>query len=364
MRSRISHFTRSPGFTLIELLVSMSILTLLLLMLVAITGATQRTWSYTTGKVEQFRDAREAFESLSRKLRQATLNTYLDYDDPTAPTTYMRQSELRFISGDATTLTGATNMPTHAIFFQAPLGYVDDTTNYGNLETLLNTWGYFIEFGSNRSWRPPFINSLPHPLAERYRFRLMELMEPSESLTLYQSEVAAGGNAQYDYHHTEWFTTPLSAANRPARVLAENIIALVLLPKLTPQEDPTGALLCPSYAYNSAKTDNNNSTTVNAAINWKNQLPPVVQVTMVAVDDASFGRFLRATTMMPSSLFTDSGGQALFQNAGDIVNSDNAGYAQDMKTLQKNLQAQKINYRVFTTDVSIKAAKWSRIQTH
>lgn len=372
------HFTRSKGgFTLVELLVSMAILTLLMLVLASITDATQRTWSYTTGKVEQFRDSREAFESITRKLSQATLNTYWDYEYPIVngkpdttqpPLRYIRQSELRFISGQALTLTGSDNMVTHAVFFQAPLGHVDDTA-YANLNTLLNTWGYFVEFGSDRPWRPPFINDLTNPPAERYRFRIMELMQPSESLSLYDAEVnASGGNAAYT--GTEWFNDSLkkSPPDRPARVVADNVLAMVLLPKLTPsdQDKPTkgtynDSSLAPTYLYDS--TAKNMVTKSDANLNPKNQLPPVVQVTMVAVDEASYNRLqLQNGETQPDDLFKDSSGNKLFQTVGDTLNKTLPGYAKDMESLQRNLQTRKLNYRVFTTNVSLKAAKWSRVQ--
>jgi uncharacterized protein (TIGR02599 family) len=343
------------GFTLVELLISMVILTLLLMVLVSMTSATQRTWISTTGKIEQFRDAREAFDSITRKLSQATLNTYWDYHYPTGSTTpdgYVRQSELRFISGDTKTLTGATNTPTHAIFFQAPLGFVNDTS-YSDMENLLNTWGYFIEFADDSLARPDFINKMAHPPGLHSRFRLMELMEPANSLTLYNAEVSAGGNSHYTA--TDWFTTPFkgsspyTAATRPVRVLAENIVALVLLPKLTPEEDPTGILLCPKFSYDSTETNDHNDSAVNAGINWKNQLPPVIQVTMVAVDESSFNRF-QSGSVQPAFA------EGLF--------ADPAKYAIDLQTLQDNLRSHKINYRVFTTNVSIKSAKWSREQAN
>ncbi len=374
MRGRFIQFLRGGGFTLVEMLVSMVILTLLLLMLVSITTATQRTWAYTNGKVEQFRDAREAFESMTRKLSQATLNTYWDYHYPanatstTPPDGYIRQSELRFISGNAATLTDSPSLPSHAVFFQAPLGCVNSTTDYGNLNALLNTWGYFIEFGSDKPWWPDFVSSLPHPPAERYRYRMMELMEPSDQLSIYSytSGTDSSGLKAYNYNGNEWFTNSMLSADRPVRVLAENIIALILIPKLSSQEDPTGAKLAPAYLYNSGTTGAaaGLTGTAAAAVDSKNQLPPIMQVTMVAVDDASFSRFLKGNTAAPSALFLDGGGHPLFQSVGDMVDSANPGYAQDLNTLQKNLRAKRINYRVFTSDVSIKAAKWSRLMTN
>lgn len=369
MTKELSPVPRSGGFTLVELLVSMAILTLLLLMLVSITDATRRTWSFTTSKTEEFRDAREAFESMTRKLSQATLNTYWDYLDangnprttgPTGnsatflPATYARQSELRFICGNAESLTGSSNLPTHAVFFQAPMGYTNNQ-NYTELKTLLNTWGYYVQFGSDKASWPNFVQNMQHPLAERYRFRLMELMEPSESLTLYTAETAAGGSASYNLK--TWFTTPLQ--NNQSRVVAENVVALILLPKLSPAEDPTGTILAPSYSYDTTTIGAaaSLSGTAAAAVNSKNQLPPIVQVTMVAVDETSFNRFqsIRGTNMPAIT-------SNLFQTPGDLKNSANIGYAQDLQSLQSTLQSNHINYRVFTSDVSIRSAKWSRSQ--
>lgn len=363
------------GFTLVELMVSMAILVLLLVVLVSITDATRKTWSYTSGKIEQFHDAREAFESITRKLSQATLNTYWDYDNPLTPTRYLRQSELRFISGDATTLTGSSTCPTHAVFFQAPLGYAVDTTRFSDLDNLLNTWGYYVQFGSDKPSWPPFIQNMG-TIQERYRFRVMELMEPSDSLTLYTYTSGTNGSGaakNLSYNTIEWFTTPFNgtspytAATRPVRVLAENIIALVLLPKLTSGDQAAGnpaqsissytdASLAPSYLYDSTVANSDN------CLNTKNQLPAVVQVTMVAVDEMTYGRYqsMQPAGVMPSDL----GLSSLFKSVGSTTDASVPGYAQDLQTLQNTLTKYKINYRVFTTNVSLKTAKWSRAQTN
>ena len=348
------------AFTLIELMVSMTILMMLMLMLLSLTGVVQRTWSYTTNKVEQFRNAREGFETITRKLSQATLNTYWDYFDANGnaqtaanasnfvPSKYGRQSELRFISGNSKTLTTSAISPTHAIFFVAPLGYVVDP-NYLGLANLLNTWGYFIEYADDSLLRPPFITTTMAPL--RSRFRLMEMMGPSETMPLYKYTSGAS-----TYKATTWFTDILKLSPRPARAVADNVLALIILPKLAPGEDPTGTLLSPSYTYDSTVTNGN------ADINPKNQLPPVVMVSMVAVDEASFSNYLsRTKTTAP---MTDLGLDTLFVSAGSLTDNTKPGYAKDLKTLQNTLVAKKINFRVFTSDVSIKAAKWSRAQVN
>ncbi len=122
----------------------------------------------------------------------------------------------------------------------------------------------------------------------------MELVAPAEMFTLYSEEgKKAGGNAEYN--DASWFqsavdgTAPFTSSKRPVRVLAENIVALILLPKLSSQEDPKGTKLAPQYSYNSLTKNSD------PAINSKNQLPPIVQVTMVAVDETSFARLQKGT---------------------------------------------------------------------
>lgn len=332
-----------PGsaFTLVELVVAMSVLFVLMVILVQLTNGTSRIWSQTTGNIEQFKEARDAFESMTRRLSQATLNTYWDYhypnNDKTKPAdAYQRQSELRFITGDAQALAGLKYPAGHAVFFQAPLGFTA-TTTYVHMQNLLNTWGFFIDFGSDQDMRPGFLGP---KIPLRYRFRLYELMEPSESLSLYKY---SSGNPSYA--GKEWFTDPLKltpATSRPTRALAENIIALILLPKLSPQEDVTETRLAPQYSYDSTAANSD------PTINPKNQLPPVIQLTVVAVDEATFGR-IQAGAVPP-----DFGLTGLFAKAEN--------YHQDLATLEATLQRQKLNYRVFSTNVSIRGAKWSREQ--
>ena len=162
------------AFTLVELLVAAAILAMLIVLLMNMVNQVSKTWKTTSGKIEQFRSAREAFDSITRRIGQATLNTYLDYDNPLNPRSYIRQSELRFLSGPASTIlgAGASNMVGMAVFFQAPNGFA---TNTGNaiLQNALNTWGYFISYDGDAADRPGFVTS---GVPVRYRYRLMELM--------------------------------------------------------------------------------------------------------------------------------------------------------------------------------------------
>lgn len=331
-QSNATRLRRSrAGFSILEVMVASAVLALLLVAMLSMTDQVQKTYRSTLGKAEQFREARVAFESITRRLSLATLNTYWDYDNATAPTKYLRQSELRFVSGNASGLLSgvspAISTTTQAVFFQAPFGFSENATAYGGLEAMVNTWGYFIEFGSDAALRPDPVNTAGVPL--EYRFRLYEMMEPAESLSLYK--YTGNSTASKSYTGTEWFTDPLGLPNRSSRVLAENIVALIFRPL-----DPSNASLTTSYTYD----------TSSSAVNIRHQLPPYIEVTMIAIDETSARRLDTGATP------PDLGLTSLFQSV--------ASYDADLQTLRDTLDAQKINYRIFTANVSIQGAKWSR----
>jgi len=158
---------KNRGFTLIEVMLSMVILSVIMLVSVQVLDQTQRTWKRGVANIEQFREARQAFQSITQNVRQALLNTYLAYqynegDTPTVPASkseaplgYMRQSELQFITGPAAQLLGggqSTALSGHAMFFQARLG-LSDREGYESLSKLLCGRGYFILHGTDDAFR-------------------------------------------------------------------------------------------------------------------------------------------------------------------------------------------------------------------
>ena len=165
--------TRSEGgFSLPELLVAMTVLSVLLLMLTEVLTQVQKTWTYSEARISQFREARVAFDVISKNLAQAELNTYWDYDrDQTGRVIrYKRQSELHFVTGRADQLGLPSGSSSHAVFFQAPLGFSND---YRGLNALYNARGYYLLFGDDSLYRPSFVRG-----ALRYRYRLMEYRPP------------------------------------------------------------------------------------------------------------------------------------------------------------------------------------------
>ncbi|MEX1119366.1 MAG: Verru_Chthon cassette protein C [Terrimicrobiaceae bacterium] len=341
------------GFSLIELMVAMFVLGLLAVGLASLTQMISRTWTSSVSRIEQFREAREAFETISRRLSPATLNTYWDYERSASgdPVRYIRQSELRFVSGPGLAGDAASSPPRpgHAIFFQAPAGY-HETPQAGELQNLLNTMGYFIEFNDDASTRPPFVAG-----AARSRFRLTELAESADQLTVFKYTSGKGADGQAKtttYTGREWFENPLAGGS--TRAVAENIIALILLPRFAQGERSSGGgilepqALAPDYTYDSTVSG------ADPELDSKNQLPPVVQVIMVAIDETSAARMGDDGS---ARLLTKLGG--LFTAASNL-DQDLYLEAGGQQSLEAYLIENKINYRIFSSTVSLKSAKWSR----
>ena len=377
MRPVIARFRPVTGFTLVEVLLSTAIISLLLLVLVSVTSQTSATWRYTRGKVEQFRESRAAFETITSKVSQATLNTYWDYGYDTAglPTRYERRSELRFISGPAKDLLGTGTSGTrvsHAVFFHAPLGFVDGSNpQYHGLASLLNVWGYYVELNSDKNFRPAFLNSAPVKPPERFRFRLMEFMLPSEQLGTYRYTSGISGKAPVaaTYQGREWFKSAVNGSPNASRPVAENIVALIITPRLSKRDEQEikgsaieidSSPLAPKYTYDSALTLNDGQSGGDPRINPKNQLPPVLQITMVAIDETSAARLNLTASSGDIFKFTDKFASTSKYSADLVVKPGAAADA----SLENALISKRTSYRIFTTNVPIRAAKWSREQVN
>ena len=363
---------RSGAFTLVEVLVAAGIIVVIMVVLLQMTDQTQRLVKSTSSKVEQFQDARVAFESMTRRLSQATLNSFWDYTYSAngTPNGYARRAELRFHSGPMKTLLANNNTqwPSHGVFFQAPMGLVSDTTKLGAMDHLMNSWGYFVEVGTDADQYPGFLSTAVTP---RKRYRLMEFMEPGEKLSVYKN--------QADINNRQWFSQSIAIGNpaRPVRVLAENVVALILMPRLAIADEkrlPANSLpLAPNYHYDSTITPlvSTNPATANTLqgtlLNSYNQLPPVVQVVMVAIDEPSARRLedlygsdpLLGIGTSPDPLT----GRRLFDDPKQL-NDATSGTAGDLTRLQNLLSSSanpsiRASYRVFSTNVTIKGSKWS-----
>lgn len=338
---------RSPSaaaFSIIELMVAAVILVILLGIIFSITQMISQSWGKSTAKIEAFQGARAAFDTVSRQVGQATLNTYYDYYDSSGktrasygtntqsftPVRYGRAADLHFISGKSL----VPNQITHSLFFQAPVGYANDT-NYTGLDSLLNGCGFYIAYDKDHTI-PGFVSSLPNKPADRYRFRLMQYMQPSQNLKVYDPAVA---------NDKDWFQKPLQQADAPVSILTENVIALVVLPKLSKTDADDAAansktsVLAPAYEYDTKKVTSSGIT--------DSQLPPVVEVIVVAIDEISAQRFCVGSSLPDFGVDQTT----LFQSADKLE--------EDLKKLTDALSSKRIAYRVFRSEVALRGAKWS-----
>ena len=315
------------SFTLVEVLVSLAIFIILLGVLFAIINQVANVMRQSTRQIETFQAARLGFDVMTHTLGQATLNTYLDYDNSLSPTYYLRKSDLDFVIGQAGSATSGlpgTAGTGQVVFFQAPLNYVTNAATYTGTEALLNTVGYFVSFTTN-SGIPAHIQTTSNP----YRYRLMQMLVPSENNTIF----TATGDT--------WFTD--SSYSSFVMPVADNIIALIIRPQdpsTTPATDIT-----PDYSY-----DSNSNAVAIPQIPTAKQMPPVLQVTMVAIDEASAKRLDTGSSTPPPVISSALSGK--FQTVSN--------YSSDLTKLESQLTTAHVPYKIFFSNVPLRESKWTK----
>jgi uncharacterized protein (TIGR02599 family) len=379
------------GFTLLEMLVSTSILVVIMGIIVMAMDFTVDSWRRTTGSVTAFENARVAFTQLNELLSQATLNTYADYWDDDRqeyrtgsnsinqtfnPTSFKRQSELHFISGpsgdnpvELGLISGDAEMnPGHAVFFQAPLSYTQQP-EYRPINNLLNSLGFYLEFQDTSEDLPQFIQDRIGTSAQNWRFRLMQWVNRTEDFEVYNVT-----NVENPSYGRTWFTNQLSGVDTSDTfVVAENIVQLILLPKLdeaneiaagTIPAEADGTNIAPQYFYDSRAWQDPNYAPPSDGLGadipelTRNQLPPLIEVVMIAIDEASAERLAIeqeragvAPGTPPEELVAEVDGRRLFVDAVDLD--------EDLEDYELKLARNGINFRTFRNTVSINSAKWS-----
>lgn len=292
-----------------EMMVSMAVFSIIMVLIFQAISAVTRISTQSSSRVGSFSAARAGFEALTRNLAQATLRSYHSSADvngipvpmfnPSAsgasylvPSQYVRSSELHFIidkASDLLTVGGATpvDSPGYAVFFQAPLGYSEQSQNQG-LYGLLNICGYYIDFSSDKADQPAFLQPM---LTPQYRYRLMEVRQPAEEDSIYAStqEInATTGKIQYNYD-LNWIKN--LQLNNPSsrRVLAENVVELVLLPRYSNYNSTTAGAavkLAPNFVYDTRSWEPGYGRSGPKTDDVRNKLPPVVEVVLIAIDEA------------------------------------------------------------------------------
>ncbi len=366
---------RQRAFTLVELMVSVAVLVLLMAICFSILAQTSTVSKSATQKIDAFQGARLAFDLMTRQLAHATLNTYIDYDNPAAPQHYLRRSDLKFLIGPAGSPLGAGTLPGTAdtgqcIFFAGPAGRAN-SSSYAAMDSLLNVCGYYVSFeDAAQSVMPPFIQNTLRGQQSHYRFCLMQLVVPTDQTgatgSLYPlpapTTTAQWTSWQTGSHQYDWFSNFISGSSSSSSgpvLLAENIIALIIRPR-DPSVSLTGATgqnpdlssdnpNNPDYVYDSTE----NATTFPQP-RTANQLPPVLEVTMIAIDEIS-ALHLESGTNIPKAIASALGSR--FKVA--------ANFTSDLAAVEAALSSTapgqpRIQYRVFSSTVPILEAKWTK----
>ncbi len=338
--------SRNRAFTLVELLVSLTVMVLLAVILVGILDSASRITQQTRNSIESFQAARAAFETITSRLAQATLNTYYSYDDLANPTLYRRQSELHFLTGQAKDILPSDVLQNqrfgHAIFFQYPGGFNPDLT--GPLRELLNGCGYFISFCKEDDERLGLVPEIPglNISEDKYRYRLIEVLQPAANLGVYKDPTAH-----------QWIVELCKMKETQFGVLADNVFLLAILPRLSPSDDVMRTSLAPEYTYDSRADRAFSSTTATGdkiTSSTLHQLPPQVEVVMIALDRPSAQRLAAKNGDSPPDL-------GVGEEASRFVEASKLD--EDLAELLKLLNGNHLRYRVFRTVVPIKGAKWS-----
>lgn len=290
-------------------------------------GNASNLWVTHRDRAAAFAGTNVAFDTLTRTLAQANLNTFWEVrQDPlTGVRRYGRQSDLHFAMGSAASLLekDAQVFPGQALFFQGPFGRATAGSTQ-RLSALQNASGFFVRF-SELPQLPTFLQSI---VVRQYRFRLYEWLQPTEELKVFQQPTGL-----------DWFRHdfPTSGVLVNSTVLAENVFGMILLAEIP---EPGGGVRL-SYGYDSRDF---------ASPGTVHQLPPRIRVTMLVLDDGSAERLARRYGSTPPPVTPPAGA---FQ--------DPLKFEQDLQAWDVELKKVEppVIYRVYTASVLILNSKWS-----
>jgi len=343
----------NKGFSLLEMMVAMVILSVLMLMLTVLLDQVQKSWRYAESRISQFREARVAFDLMTKNIGQASLNTYWNLKDDDSDGLYdgyYRTTELHFLTLTAAEMGSSTNQKPvgQGIFFQAPLGF---SGQYRNLNNLFNGRGYFVSFGSDKRFKPSFVDS-----EDRFRFRLMEFRPPAEANQIFEDGRAEREKGEAQVFNS-WYKQALAGVGEGdfeahLNPIAENILTLIVSPRdsmevTTAARTDTYSKIAPDFKFDSNKKPASSGGKDDFS-DFSQQVPPLVRVTMVAIDESAAVRYAKEGTM-PTELTAPLNG--LFRNT--------KSYGDDVQKLSDELNKLKISHKVFSSMVMLRSAKWS-----
>lgn len=366
--TRLSHRPlRHPstcGLTLLELLLSMALLSVVMIIIASAIATMQNTWMRVREKSDEYRGARMALDSMTRNLRQATLDARWvpvteESDTPTSgiEPAYKRVSNLHFVCGPSNTLLEDGTTVGHAVFFQGPFGEQARDRNSGaeslpkheQLTDTLSSWGFFVEYATDTFERPDFLRQSQVRVPPRRRFRLMEFRQPSDELKLFELDTSkVPPQPKMDFYSSrselyQWFRTPLSSGDtrkRKVSVLAENVLACIITPFDPSKGESDQFKIARDSVYDTRLAQYQQEAV--GPDSTLHRLPPALRLTVVMTSEDSWRRL--------SDAETDSTASQL-RTAVNARFKDPERFEQDLDALEAELNRIKMRYRIFTTNI-------------
>jgi uncharacterized protein (TIGR02599 family) len=365
---------RSSGYTLVELMVAMTVFAIVMVGVVMAMQTVQTAWRSARGTVRELAAGRVAIETVSWHLSRATLAPRWEVNDaaqpaPEGPVTMAPESDLHFVCGPLRTLLpGMRGMCGHGVFFQGRFGFAGfrppvaaapDAALYYTLPHVINSWGYYVEFGPDARQLPPFITATGVP--RRQRFRLMEFRQPAHEMELFFTPqgqarpllaTMTGATELY-----QWFHRPISLSHggsfsrdRRTVVVAENILALLVAPyepqaEILRQSVAGSSLpyqLAPDYLYDSRRHQWQPGSPL--GMMSRHQLPPAVEVAVVALAEDAWENLSDAEAA--------NQGEALLAFMSGRFNQA-ANFANDLRDLGRELDRRRLSHKIFTDVITL-----------
>ena len=344
------------GFTLVELLAASALFSVLLLVVFQMVDVVSKVYNQAGSRIESFSEGRAAFTEISERLSQATLFPYLDYssEDPAdGEETFAYTSDLHFLCGRANQIIPRAPQTSgaggHAVLFHATRGIA--STPGGDLTALpglLNATGFYVEYGRPDDYVPAFLRGTDAS-EQPARFRLVEILQPTEKNRVYEG-YADGTQGVGDSANTDAWIDNLqlnSGDQLDRHILADNIVALVIRPKDPAFAEPS--IIAPDYSYDSRKATTGGAVGAKLASITRHQLPPVVEVIVVAIDERSAARLDRDWGANVANVL---GLPSFFNNASE------AALESDLESLGERLTEKDVTYKIFRGDVVLKNSRW------
>lgn len=340
-----------------EVLVSVTVLGLMMVLIADLMTRTQDTVTRASSHATEFQEARQALDSMTHSLSQATMDAVWGYQrasaaDPTAITGYERVSDHHFILGAASDLlpADAERQPEagQAVFFQAPLGKVRDGSRR-RLHHLMNNCGYYIQHLGDIEGRPEFLKegAAVKLNPERKRFRLMQYLQPAEDNTLYSSDLELN-RLTNRAPALQWYQADLADASRP---VADNILALVLTPYVANVEAGSGnttVVADAGYAYDSRGFQWEGLNSENQS--RRHQLPPMVGITLITADEHSY----EALALRLGEVAAAAAVRAVLE--GKFL--DCAKLKEELAEVEKGLAELPLHHKILSANVALRGSKW------